>query len=160
MNHSSESHEPDFPAPRDSSATEPLAVPSWGAPPITAETRPAETDAAETDADDRPDGGYVPLPPAADDTFVPKARFTMGRSTKALVCVALVMAGALGGAAVQKSMDAGTRGTRSNFSNLQNPGAGTGGTPGQGRRGAGTQTGAPGNGTGAATATPQPSAGN
>jgi hypothetical protein len=162
MNHSSESYEsyePDAPAAGigtgTGSPTERLPAAPAGQPPITAE---AAQEAFEIPDPDRQKTGLLPLPPAADDTFIPKARFSMGRSTKVLVCVALVMAGALGGAAVQKGLDAGNRGARSNFSNVQNQGPAA--TPGQGRRGGGTQTGTPGNATGGATGTPQPSPGN
>jgi hypothetical protein len=42
---------------------------------------------------------------AFDEPFVPAPRWRAGRLTKALVCVCLVLAGGLGGAALQKSVD-------------------------------------------------------
>lgn len=97
-----------------------------------------------------------------DEPFVPKSRYTPRRSTKVLVCVLLVVGGLFGGSAIQKQIDAGTRGARTNFGNFQGTGgagAGTGAgtstgsgtqTPGQGRRngGTGTNTGAPATGSG------------
>lgn len=103
-----------------------------------------------------------------DEPFVPKSRYTPRRSTKVLVCVLLVVGGLFGGSAIQKQIDAGTRGARTNFGNFQGTGgagAGTGTgagtttgsgtqTPGQGRRnggtgtGTGTNTGAPAAGSG------------
>ena len=101
----------------------------YGGPPFA----PEVDDAAETPEADDP----------ADEPFVPKSRYVMGRSTKVLVCVALVAAGMFAGSAVQKQIDAGTRASRGTFGTVQNPGAGTGNgtgnaTPGQGRRGGGT----------------------
>jgi hypothetical protein len=86
-----------------------------------------------------------------EEPFVPKSRYTPGRSTKVLVCVLLVVGGLFGGSAIQKQIDAGTRGSRTNFGNFQGAGgagAGTGSgagttngsgtqTPGQGRRAGG-----------------------
>lgn len=85
--------------------------------------------------------GAEPLQTADDDEpFVPAKRYRMARFTKVLVCVCLVLAGALGGAAIQKAVDlrngAGTTGR--NFSQFT-PGAGTGN--GTGQNGAGTGTG-------------------
>lgn len=86
-----------------------------------------------------------------DEPFIPRKRFTPGRSTKVLVCVLLVVAGFFGGSMVQKQLDSGARAARTNVGNFQGTngraGAGTGGnsgtqTPGQGRR----------NGTNGATA--------
>lgn len=108
----------------------PAPVLPYGGPPF----EPEADGAAETpEADD----------PAHDEPFVPKSRYVMGRSTKVLVCVALVSAGMFAGSAVQKQIDAGTRASRGTFGTVQNPGAGTGNgtgnaTPGQGRRGGGT----------------------
>jgi hypothetical protein len=45
---------------------------------------------------------------AFDEPFVPAPRWRAGRLTKVLVCVCLVLAGGLGGAALQKSVDART----------------------------------------------------
>ena len=107
----------------------PAPVLPYGGPPFA----PEVDDAAETPEADDP----------ADEPFVPKSRYVMGRSTKVLVCVALVAAGMFAGSAVQKQIDAGTRASRGTFGTVQNPGAGTGNgtgnaTPGQGRRGGGT----------------------
>ncbi|SDP73138.1 hypothetical protein SAMN04487914_13130 [Arthrobacter sp. ok909] len=92
------------------------------------------------------------LPGADEEPFIPKSKYVMGRSTKVLACVVLVAAGMFTGSAIQKQIDAGTRGSRSNFGNFQGPGAGTGTgsgnfSPGQGRRGGGTAGGAAGGGT-------------
>ena len=57
-----------------------------------------------------------------DEPFVPKSRYTPGRSTKVLVCVLLVVGGLFGGSAIQKQIDAGTRGARTNFGNFQGTG--------------------------------------
>ena len=117
----------------------------YGGPPFV----PEVDDAAVTpDAEDAAD----------DEPFVPKSRYVMGRSTKALVCVALVAGGMFAGSAVQKQIDAGTRASRGNFGTVQNPGAGTGNgtgnaTPGQGRRGGGTA----GGGAGAPSTAPSQS---
>ncbi len=78
-----------------------------------------------------------------DEPFIPKKRFTPGRTTKILVCVLLVAAGFFGGTMVQKQLDLGARAGRANFGNFQgtNGRAGAGAadgsgaqTPGQGRR--------------------------
>lgn len=102
------------------------------------------------------------LPDAADEPFVPRSRYVMGRSTKILVCVALVAGGMFAGSAVQKQIDAGNRSQRATFGTFQNGGnagsqngGGAGSTtPGQGRRGGQAGTGgttgtAGGSGTGA-----------
>jgi hypothetical protein len=61
-----------------------------------------------------------------DEPFVPAPRYRLGRFTKILVCVCLVLAGALGGAAIQKAVDVRSGATnRANFSQFA-PGAGTG----------------------------------
>jgi hypothetical protein len=79
-----------------------------------------------------------------DEPFVPAPRYRMGRLTKILVCVCLVLAGALGGAAIQKAVDTRTGGSnRANFSQFT-PGAGTG----QNGAGTGAGTGQNGAGTG------------
>ncbi|MGO4491725.1 hypothetical protein AB4Y86_06510 [Arthrobacter sp. 2YAF22_2] len=122
-----------------------------------AEQFPTETlPAAELPADA---GDSLMLPVADDEPFVPKSRYVMGRSTKVLVCVVLVAAGMFTGSAIQKQIDAGTRGPRTNFGTVQGPGAGTGTgsgspTPGQGRRGGGTAGTAGGAGSGAPTTAP------
>ena len=167
MNPTSRSLTPEGPASGAHAATEPL--PEWQAQ---LNTEGLDTEALNNEAlnnQDRgedvfydaegPQTGVIPLPPASDEPFVPRARYSMGRSTKILVCVALVMAGGLGGAAVQKGMDAGSRGTRANFSNVQNSGSGAANTAGQGRR-RGAQTGATGTATGGATETAQPKPSN
>ena len=78
-----------------------------------------------------------------DEPFIPRKRYTPGRSTKVLVCVLLVVAGFFGGSMVQKQLDLGNRAARTNVGNFQGTsgraGAGTGDnsgtqTPGQGRR--------------------------
>jgi hypothetical protein len=161
MNPTSRSLTPEVPASGAHAATEPL--PAWQAP---LNTQALDTGGPNDEAPNneaRGDAfydaeehqtGVIPLPPASDEPFVPKARYSMGRSTKILVCVALVMAGGLGGAAVQKGMDAGNRGTRANFSNVQNAGSGAANTAGQGRR-RGAQTGATGAPTGGESAQPK-----
>jgi hypothetical protein len=96
-----------------------------------------------------------------DEPFVPAPRYRMGRFTKALVCVCLVLAGALGGAAIQKAADVRTgatnRATFSQFTGAGQNGAGTGqngagtgqnGTGGFGRNRAGQGSGAGAGGTG------------
>lgn len=99
-----------------------------------------DSDAGDTDG----------LPAVDHEPFVPKSGYVMGRSTKVLVGVLLVVAGGFGGSVVQKQIDVGDRAAR--ISNFQGPGAGTGagagtGTPtpgqGQGRRNGGTGSGAP-----------------
>ena len=79
----------------------------------------------------------------ADEPFIPRKRYTPGRSTKVLVCVLVVVAGFFGGSMVQKQLDMGARGARTNVGNFQGTngrsGAGNGNnagtqTPGQGRR--------------------------
>jgi hypothetical protein len=116
---------------------------------------PAITEALPASSNDEP-----PAFQPDDEPFVPKSRYTPGRSTKVLVCVLLVVGGLFGGSAIQKQIDAGTRGARTNFGNFQGTGgAGTGGagtgagagtttgsgaqTPGQGRRNGGTGNSAP-----------------
>lgn len=97
---------------------------------------------------------------ADDEPFIPRKRYTPGRTTKVLVCVLLVVAGFFGGSMVQKQLDLGARAGRTNVGNFQGTngraGAGAGDasgtqTPGQGRRngnnGAAAPTAAP---TGAA----------
>jgi hypothetical protein len=102
------------------------------------------------------DGEPLPdlVPDPEEEPFVPRSRYVMGRSTKILACILLVAAGVFAGSAIQKQIDSGTRGARTNFSTFQGTGAGTGagtgtgGTqgPGQSRRGggSGTSTTAPG----------------
>ncbi|MFP3578506.1 hypothetical protein [Arthrobacter sp. fls2-241-R2A-200] len=98
------------------------------------------------------------LPPPDDEPFVPRKRYTPGRSTKVLACVLLVVAGFFGGSVVQKQIDLGNRAGR-NVGNFQgtnlrtgNGGGGSNGTgnqgTGQGRRGAGGNTTAPSSGAG------------
>lgn len=75
-----------------------------------------------------------------DEPFIPRKKFTPGRSTKVLVCVLLVVAGFFGGTVVQKQIDVGNRAARFNTGNFQGtngPGSPTSATqaPGQGRRG-------------------------
>jgi hypothetical protein len=111
--------------------------------------------------------GEPVLPPVDEEPFVPKSRYVMGRSTKVLACILLVAAGVFAGSAIQKQIDAGTRGARANFSNFQGTGTatgagtGTGGTqaPGQSRRSGGSGTGGSGNGGAATGATGAPTAG-
>ena len=98
--------------------------------------------------------------PVEDEPFVPRSRYVMGRSTKILVCVALVAGGMFAGSAAQKQIDAGTRAQRGTFGTFQNSGAGNGSgptTPGQGRRGGQTGTGGQsGTAGGGATGGPTP----
>jgi hypothetical protein len=105
-----------------------------------------------------------PLPaPAEEEPFVPKSRYVMARSTKVMACVLMVTAGLFAGSAIQKQIDAGTRGARTNIANFQGTGAGSGagaqapgqgagrGAAGAGTAGAGTAgagAGAPAAGTG------------
>jgi len=119
-------------------------------------SRPGNPDTADvTEALSAPvfltasDGEPAPFPdePAeaqpVDEPFIPRKRYTPGRSTKVLVCVLLVVAGFFGGSMVQKQLDMGARGARTNVGNFQGTngrsGAGNGNstgtqTPGQGRR--------------------------
>ena len=146
---------PDFgdfgPRPQPETATEPIRR-AGGEPPL----------AVEEDDD-------ALLPDADEDPFVPRNRYVMGRSTKVLACIALVVAGMFAGSAVQKQIDAGTRASRGTFGTVQNPnsnsGAGTGSgngagtaTPGQGRRGGGTTGG--GTGGNGVSGTPAAPSGN
>jgi len=160
---------------------------SWGGPHPATETLPAGT-ATETLHTEALHAGTATealpaalpaaapeLPDAADEPFVPRSRYVMGRSTKILVCVALVAGGMFAGSAVQKQIDAGNRSQRANFGTFQNGGnagsqngGGTGSTtPGQGRRGgqAGTggttgTAGGSGTGTGGQASAPAQSGGS
>lgn len=142
---------------------------SWGGPHPATDALPAEAPATAAPATSAPATGTEALPAvspdltdAADEPFVPRSRYVMGRSTKILVCVALVAGGMFAGSAVQKQIDAGNRSQRATFGTFQNGGnagsqngGGAGSTtPGQGRRGGQTGTGgttgtAGGSGTGA-----------
>jgi len=141
---------------------------SWGGPQPATEALPAgtATEALHTEAlhTEALPAAAPELPDAADEPFVPRSRYVMGRSTKILVCVALVAGGMFAGSAVQKQIDAGNRSQRANFGTFQNGGnavsqngGGTGSTtPGQGRRGGQAGTGgttgtAGGSGTGTGT---------
>ena len=99
------------------------------------------------------------MSPPDDEPFIPKKRYSPGRSTKVLVCVLLVVSGIFGGSAIQKQIDQGNRAARTNVGNFQgtNPRTGNGAgtndgsgtqTPGQGRRGGNSNTTAPTTGTG------------
>lgn len=124
-------------------------------------------------AEAAPDGEQASIPgepvpdPVDEEPFVPKSRYVMGRSTKVLTCVLLVTAGVFAGSAIQKQVDAGTRGARASFSNLQGTGAGAGsgtgggGTQGSGqvRRGGGSGSGGSGTGGAATGAAGAPAAG-
>jgi len=134
---------------------------SWGGPHPATKALPAGT-ANEAFHTEALPAAAPELPDAADEPFVPRSRYVMGRSTKILVCVALVAGGMFAGSAVQKQIDAGNRSQRANFGTFQNGGnagsqngGGSGSTtPGQGRRGGQTGTGgttgtAGGSGTGA-----------
>ncbi|MDQ4503944.1 hypothetical protein [Sinomonas sp. ASV322] len=118
-------------------------APAWGAPQHQA-THDAGAPAAVVGHHGEPAwSGAEPVTPAAadDEPFVPAPRYRMGRFTKVLACACLVLAGALGGAAVQKVVDVrnGVTG-RGNFSQF---------TPGTGQNGAGTgQTGGTNGGQG------------
>lgn len=133
----------------------------WGGPQAATETLPVGT-AREALPTEALPAAAPELPDVADEPFVPRSRYVMGRSTKILVCVALVVGGMFAGSAVQKQIDAGNRSQRANFGTFQNGGnagsqngGGSGSTtPGQGRRGGQTGTGgttgtAGGSGTGA-----------
>lgn len=126
------------------------ATPTWGAPmPRTEQPTAPLDDVDGVYAAPAYAGGYPPVEGAADDEpFVPAPRYRMGRFTKILVCVCLVLGGALGGSAIQKAVDlrTGTTG-RANFSQFA-PGAGTGGAGQNGPGGFGRNraTTAPGSG--------------
>ena len=123
-------------------------APGWGAPAWGAPQHQATHDAEAPTAVVGRSGesawtGAEPLAPATDDDepFVPARRYRMGRFTKVLVCVCLVLAGAFGGAAIQKAVDVrnGTGTTGRNFSQFA-PGAGTGASAGTGQNGSGQGT--------------------
>ena len=147
---------------------------SWGGPHPATETLPTGTTTEAMPTEALP-ASAPELPDAADEPFVPRSRYVMGRSTKILVCVALVAGGMFAGSAVQKQIDAGNRSQRANFGTFQNGGnagsqngGGTGSTtPGQGRRGgqAGTggttgTAGGSGTGTGGQASAPAQSGGS
>ena len=149
----------------EATGTQALPVPaeagSWGGPHPATEALPTGTATEALHTAELP-ASAPELPDAADEPFVPRSRYVMGRSTKILVCVALVAGGMFAGSAVQKQIDAGNRSQRANFGTFQNGGnagsqngGGAGSTtPGQGRRGGQTGTGgttgtAGGSGTGA-----------
>ncbi|AMM34711.1 hypothetical protein SA2016_4059 [Sinomonas atrocyanea] len=80
---------------------------------------------------------------AFDEPFVPAPRWRAGRLTKVLVCLCLVLAGGLGGAALQKSVDARTGLTgRGQFqiSSQNGAGGGNGGFGGRNRASQSTGT--------------------
>lgn len=139
----------------------PVEAGSWAGPYPATEALPAGTATEALHTAALP-ASAPELPDAADEPFVPRSRYVMGRSTKILVCVALVAGGMFAGSAVQKQIDAGNRSQRATFGTFQNGsnagsqnGGGAGSTtPGQGRRGGQTGTGgttgtAGGSGTGA-----------
>lgn len=117
--------------------------PGWGAPAWGAPQQQAAYDggvpAAVVGHPAEPAWAGEPLDQPVDDDepFVPAKRYRMSRFTKVLVCLCLVLAGALGGAAIQKAVDAGNGAgtTGRNFSQFA-PGNGTG--TGSGQNGAGT----------------------
>lgn len=134
---------------------------SWGGPHPATDGLPAGTATEALHTAALP-ASAPELPDAADEPFVPRSRYVMGRSTKILVCVALVAGGMFAGSVVQKQIDAGNRSQRATFGTFQNGGntgsqnggSTSGTTPGQGRRGGQTGTGgttgtAGGSGTGA-----------
>lgn len=137
-------------------------APAWGAPgwgearprpegEVAGAGGPAYT--APVDRDALGDGDALGDVPADDDEpFVPAPRYRMGRLTKVLVCICLVLAGALGGAAIQKAVDvrSGTTG-RANFSQF---------APGTGQTGAGTGFGSGGFGGRNRATAPASSGGN
>lgn len=133
---------------------------SWGGPHPATEALTTGTHTEALPTESLP-AAAPELPDAADEPFIPRSRYVMGRSTKILFCVALVAGGMFAGSAVQKQIDAGNRSQRANFGTFQNGGnagsqngGGTGSTtPGQGRRGGQAGTGgttgtAGGSGTG------------
>lgn len=145
---------------------------SWGGPHPATEALPAGAPATAAPATEALSAAAPELPDAADEPFVPRSRYVMGRSTKILVCVALVAGGMFAGSAVQKQIDAGNRSQRANFGTFQNGGnagsqngGGSGSTtPGQGRRGGqagsgGTTGTAGGTGTGTGGQTSAPAQG-
>ncbi len=74
-----------------------------------------------------------------NESFIPRPRYRVGRSTKVLACILLVALGAFGGALTQKAVDGGSaRSTRSSQFSTSGPsstpgtGAGTGSTGGAG----------------------------
>ncbi|MDP5228344.1 MULTISPECIES: hypothetical protein [Arthrobacter] len=77
-----------------------------------------------------------------EEPFVPAPRYRLGKWSKALICICLVLAGGLGGAAVQKAVDGGARG-QGRTSQFQGgtrgggTGTGTGATTGTGGGGFG-----------------------
>jgi hypothetical protein len=83
---------------------------------------------------------YVEAGDLPDESFIPRARYKVGRSTKVLACVLLVALGAFGGALTQKAVDGGSaRSTRGSQFSTGGFGGGTNGTgtgtgAGQGRR--------------------------
>lgn len=100
------------------------------------------------------EAGDVEAGDLPDESFIPRARYKVGRSTKVLACVLLVALGAFGGALTQKAVDGGsarsTRGSQfstGGFGGGTN-GAGTGTGAGQGRRTGQSGTGGAGAGTG------------
>lgn len=101
-------------------AAHPIADPVGAGGAFFPEERAAEDRAAEDDADEEP--------------FVPAPHWRPGRLTKVLVAVCLVLAGGLGGAALQKTVDARTAGSgragQSQVGTQNGSGAGGGGQPG------------------------------
>lgn len=101
------------------------ATAPWGSPLRARNEQPSPSDDAE-DADE-----------AFDEPFVPAPRWRAGRLTKALVCLCLMLAGGLGGAALQKSVDArsGLTGRTGQFQigSQNGAGDGTGGFGGRNR---------------------------
>jgi hypothetical protein len=85
--------------PGSAEATEAFTVPQVAVPAVWGSPLPASRGELfpSDDADE-----------AFDEPFVPAPRWRAGRLTKALVCLCLVLAGGLGGAALQKSVDAHT----------------------------------------------------
>ena len=72
------------------------------------------------------------------ESFVPRPRYRMVRSTKVLACILLVALGAFGGALTQKAVDGGSaRSSRSSLFNGSGFGAGAGGGNGAGSAGTG-----------------------
>ncbi|WP_285726632.1 hypothetical protein [Psychromicrobium xiongbiense] len=141
-----------------------------------AESEPAETEALPIPAaglEAPEDLDSTDLDPADDvddaedpedaEPFVPAPRYRLGRFSKILICVCLVLAGSLGGAAIQKAVDANSnRGGQGGFSQFQGTNRSTSNstsdpssdststsTRGPGRGGRGGQGGAGGAGGGA-----------
>ncbi|GHG54822.1 hypothetical protein GCM10012320_26370 [Sinomonas cellulolyticus] len=115
--------------------------------------RPAARDATPTEpflvTEPGGDGAYGPQAPdletaeaPEDEPFIPAARWRAGRLTKVLVALCLVLAGGLGGAALQKAVDTRTAvtGRTGQFQVGTQNGTGSGGGGGFGGRNRASQS--------------------